>query len=164
MSDVIWSMPPVVDEGCTKLIVGSIPGEASLAAGHYYAHPRNAFWPIICKLLAAGDPPASYEERLALLQSAGIGLWDVISSCEREGSLDSAIRHAETNDIPGLLLRYPKIRSIYCNGAKAHELLLRRCGTALVELGAVCIKLPSTSPAYTLNMDKKAEQWRLLMA
>ena len=86
----IVGFPPVFDSGSRILILGSMPGEASLAAGQYYAHPRNAFWPLIAGVLGV-SMPVDYADRLAMLQASGVALWDVIARCKRQGSLDSAI-------------------------------------------------------------------------
>ena len=112
------SFPPVVSAGCRVLILGSMPGEASLRAGQYYAHPRNAFWPIMGRLCGAG-PDLAYPQRLERLLAAGIGLWDVLQSCVRAGSLDSAIRDEVANDLPALFAAYPRIDRVFFNGAKA---------------------------------------------
>ncbi|MGA1524666.1 MAG: DNA-deoxyinosine glycosylase, partial [Planctomycetota bacterium] len=119
------SFAPVVGAEPRALILGSMPGQASLRAQRYYAHPRNALWPILGELLGFDAAGLTYEARLARAMDAGIALWDVAHRCHRPGSLDAAMRDVEPNDIPGLLRRSPPIRRIACNGAKAHELLIR---------------------------------------
>ena len=126
---------PVVDECTRLLILGSLPGEASLAAGQYYAHRRNAFWPLMdC---VTGEPISSLtcEDRLQALLSMGNGLWDVIASAERSGSLDSAIRSPEAADLRGLVMRLPALRAIAFNGGTAARLgyrILKSCAPAPV--------------------------------
>ena len=100
---------PVVDAQTRLLILGSLPGEASLAAGQYYAHPRNAFWRLMDGVTGRDISSLPYEDRLVALQAIGIGLWDVIASAERSGSLDSAIRSPEAADLRGLIARLPCI-------------------------------------------------------
>lgn len=161
------SFLPVVGEEPTTLILGSMPGQASLRAQRYYAHPRNVLWPILGSLLAFDAATTAYEERLERAARAGIAFWDVARRCVRPGSLDSAMRAVEPNDIPGLLAQNPTISRIACNGTKAHDLLTRAFGAALTaEHGSVeILRLPSTSPAHAaLPFDAKLEAWREAIA
>lgn len=155
------------------LILGTMPGQKSLQLQQYYAHPRNALWPILCAMVK-GNAPAyaihqelSYEERCTLINDAGFGLWDVLARCERPGSLDASIsrQSEEPNDIEALIIQHPELRTIVCNGRTAHALLKRhilpklsypRLDSHLPRI--VC--LPSTSPAMAkLSLDEKFIQW-----
>lgn len=146
------------------LILGSMPGLASLKAQAYYAHPRNGFWPIMANLLQQ-DWPASFKQRYEQLQQHHIGLWDVLAECERSGSLDSAIRaqSIQTNDIPGLVLRHPECQAIALNGNKAAELFKRhllKIHPAVFDSIQV-VALPSTSPAHArMSLEDKTQVWR----
>ncbi len=150
MDQPIRSFAPLIRADARVLVLGSMPGTASLAAGQYYAHPRNQFWPIMDRLCGAG-PTLPYPSRLQRLQQHGIALWDVLESCVRRGSLDAAIERcgATPNDLPALLQRHPGIGLVCCNGMTAYRLLQRHFGDALA--GALpwvrCVRLPSTSPA-----------------
>jgi hypoxanthine-DNA glycosylase len=150
MDQPIRSFAAVIRADARVLVLGSMPGTASLAAGQYYAHPRNQFWPIMERLCGAG-PELPYPTRLERLRQHGIALWDVLASCVRRGSLDAAIerRGALPNDLPALLRRHPGIGLVCCNGMAAYRLLQRHFGGALAgELPWVrCVRLPSTSPA-----------------
>lgn len=147
----VRSFPPVAGRGAKALILGSMPGRASLAAGEYYAHPRNLFWPLLAEILGA---PAGlpYSGRLRLLKRNRIALWDVLGSCIRPGSADSAIIRSSMrpNDIAGLFRGQPGLRTVLFNGAKAEECYRRH---VLLGLPAACsglkyVRLPSTSPAH----------------
>ncbi len=156
------SFAAVVGDGARILILGSMPGAASLAAGQYYAHPYNRFWSILGQICGAGRE-VPYDERLQYLKSHGFALWDVLHSCVREGSLDSAIEHhtAVPNDIPGLLRRQPSIVRICCNGGAAHAALLRYFGDELRALRTEVLRLPSTSPANAgCSPASKLAAWR----
>jgi len=160
----IHSFAPVIRADARILILGSMPGTASLAAAQYYAHPRNQFWPIMDQLYGAGRT-LPYALRLEQLQRHGIALWDVLARCVREGSLDAAIEPASAvpNDLPGLLRRHPGIGLVCCNGATAHRLLQRHHGAAfaasLPQLR--CLRLPSTSPAHAgVSLAGKLHAWR----
>jgi hypoxanthine-DNA glycosylase len=139
----------VIDAGTRILILGSMPGVASLDAQQYYAHPRNQFWPIMGRICGAGVE-LPYPQRLQALREHGLGLWDVLHSCVRGGSLDAAIEHhsATPNDLLPLL-RTGRVMRLCCNGGTAHALLLRHFGQRLAaELPQLDIRrLPSTSPA-----------------
>lgn len=153
--------PPVVDADTRVLILGSLPGEASLAAGRYYAHPRNGFWRLTGAVIGVDLEALAYEARLDALKAAGIGLWDVVASAERIGSLDTAIRAAEAADLPALVARLPRLRAAAFNGGKAASLGRR----LLVERpGLMLIDLPSSSPALAKPLAWKAESWAVLRA
>lgn len=111
---------PVVNADTRVLILGSLPGVASLAAQQYYAHPRNQFWPLLATVLGQpGLPALDYPQRLAHLQAHGVGLWDVVAQAQRRGSLDTAIRAAQRNDLARLVASLPALRLVAFNGATA---------------------------------------------
>jgi hypoxanthine-DNA glycosylase len=150
----IHSFAPLVLPSSRILVLGSMPGRASLRAGAYYAHPRNAFWSIVA---AVGGAPAGapYDARVEAMLSCGIALWDVASSCVRPGSLDADIDDASVvpNDVAGLLAAHPSIARVCLNGGKAAALFRRHVepALALVRRGQVALdvrRLPSTSPAH----------------
>lgn len=151
-------LAPVFDAGVRVLVLGSFPGAASLQAAQYYAHPRNAFWAVMAALLGEPDLPARpYAQRLTVLLAHGLGLWDAVASCRREGSLDAAIEAALPSDLVQLLPRLPALRAIACNGALAHRETLAILG----DPGLPLLKLPSTSPAHAgLSLVDKATAWR----
>jgi len=139
------------------LILGSMPGVASLQEAQYYAHPRNAFWPIMGELIGAGLDK-SYEERLSLLIAHRIALWDVLQSCVRVGSLDTAIQDECPNDLAAFLSAHPKITHIFLNGGKAEALFKKYFKNAFPAITA--IKLPSTSPANAgVSFSTKYQAW-----
>ena len=148
MSERIIAFEPVAPPGARVLILGSMPSVESLNQGFYYAHPRNAFWRILAG--AYGEPlPLDIPGKVALLERHSLALWDVLASCERRGSLDSAIRQPAPNDFDTLFRRCPDIRRILLNGGTAHRLFMK-WGKPWTE-GRSCQRLPSTSPAYTLS-------------
>lgn len=151
-------LAPVFDAGVRVLVLGSFPGAASLQAAQYYAHPRNGFWPVMAALLGEPDLPARpYAQRLEALLGQGVGLWDAVASCVREGSLDTAIESALPSDLPALLQRLPALRAIACNGALAHREARAILGDPVLPL----LKLPSTSPAHAgLSLADKIAAWR----
>lgn len=153
------SFPPVAGPGCRVLVLGSMPGVASLAAEQYYAHPRNAFWPILYSLWEAG-PPGDYRERLAFAMSHRVAIWDVIRCCRREGSADASIRDAVPNDFGAFFSEYRQVHTVFFNGRYAQSLFLREAAGAAGNRRMVL--LPSTSPAYTLSVDAKLAAWRVL--
>lgn len=139
-----------------------MPGKASLAAGEYYAHPRNHFWPIMGELIGA-HPSLPYAGRLKMLKSSGIALWDVLQSCIREGSLDSDIvdLSAVPNDFSSFFLRHPNITHVFFNGAKAEKCFRRQVQPLLTAHLLQYKRLPSTSPANAgIPYGKKLDAWR----
>ncbi len=150
---------PVVDARTRLLILGSLPGDASLKAGQYYGHPQNGFWRLVGGVIRRDLVALPYPERLEALRAAGVGLWDVIASAERPGSLDAAIRNAEAADLNRLIVSLPLLRAVTFNGATAARLgrrsLTPRPGLRLIDL-------PSSSPAYTRPLAEKAAAWAAL--
>jgi hypoxanthine-DNA glycosylase len=158
----VYSFPPVVDAGTRIMILGSMPGIASLDAQQYYAHPRNQFWQLMADIGVAGTG-LSYPQHLQALLRHGLGLWDVLHSCVRVGSLDAAIeqRSARPNDLLPLLRERPIMR-LCCNGATAYTALQRHLGSALAgEFPHIDIRrLPSTSPAHaSMRYVRKLAVW-----
>ena len=150
---------PVVDTDTRLLILGSLPGDASLKAAQYYAHPRNAFWPLISGVLGGDLAAQPYEQRLDRLKARGVGLWDVIASAERSGSLDAAIRSPEAADLRGLIGSLPRLRAVAFNGKLAAKLGRRIIGDVA---GVRFIDLPSSSPAHAIPLPSKANSWNSL--
>lgn len=153
------SFPPVIDERTRLLLLGSLPGEQSLALGQYYANPRNQFWRLIGGVIEVELDGLPYERRLETLLGAGVGLWDTVESATRRGSLDGAIRDHSANDLARLASTLPALRAVGFNGGKSASLgvrqLVRRPDLALVPL-------PSSSPAFTLPFADKAREWAKL--
>ena len=151
---------PVVDANTRLLILGSLPGDASLRAGQYYGHPRNAFWRLVGGVIGRDLAALPYDERLAALKSAGVGLWDVIASAERPGSLDAAIRAPEAADLRGLVASLPALRAVAFNGGTAAR--LGRAVLAGTPDRVALIDLPSSSPAHARPYGDKAAAWAAL--
>lgn len=150
------------DARARVLVLGSFPGVASLQAAQYYAHPRNAFWPVMAALLGEpGLPALDYTARLAALREHRVALWDAVASCQRQGSLDTAIESPTPSDLPALLPRLPALRAIACNGGHAHRETLALLG----DPGLPVLRLPSTSPAHAgLSLADKIRAWREALA
>lgn len=158
----VRSFDPVALSDAEVLLLGSMPGEASLAAGRYYAHPRNAFWAIVDALFGL-TPGATYEDRLAALASRRIALWDVLHSCDRDGSLDSAIDQAtqQPNDFATFFREHRRIRRVCFNGAKAEHAYRRDVLAAGIGTHLEYVRLPSTSPANaSWSFERKLAAWR----
>jgi TDG/mug DNA glycosylase family protein len=157
----VRSFPPIENRHARVLILGSMPGKASLRAGQYYAHPRNAFWPIMGELVGAA-PSLPYEARIEKLKSAGIALWDVLAACVRDGSLDADIIESSivANDFNTFLLTHADIRQVFFNGAMAEKCFLKHVRPVLAPTPLVFQRLPSTSPAHaSKSYRQKLEAW-----
>jgi double-stranded uracil-DNA glycosylase len=157
---VKFGLPPIAREDARLFILGSLPGDASLAAKRYYAHATNQFWRLVGHAIGRELHPLGYEERLARLAEHGIGLWDVIASASRQGSLDQAIREAEHNRIEHLLRDFPRLRAIAFNGSTAAAAGRRLIGAP--PAGVTLIDLPSSSAANTRPFGEKASAWEAL--
>jgi len=164
----IYCFSPISDPGARVLILGSMPGQASLDAQQYYAHPRNLFWRIFGALIGASlETP--YESRIHLLKAHGIAVWDVLNSCVREGSLDSNIESSSMapNDFVDFYRGHPNIARVFFNGGKAEEIYKRRVLPSLPNEFSVMQyhRLPSTSPAHaSLSFEEKLRLWRAVVA
>ncbi len=162
----ISGFPPLARADARLLILGSMPSRESLARQQYYAHPRNAFWPILSGLL--GIDAVDYAERSRQVMARGIAIWDVLHDCVRPGSLDAAIdmRSAVVNDFPTFFRAHPGIRRVFFNGAAAETLYRRRVLPKLpaAAAGLPLLRLPSTSPAHAaLSREEKAGAWRPIL-
>lgn len=155
---------PVEDAYATRLILGSMPGRESLRAGQYYAHPRNAFWFIMGELTGS-SPAMPYELRIQRLKSAGIALWDVLSSCRRPGSLDADIENAsiQPNDFTSFFLAHPHITQVFFNGAMSEKCYYKYVLPALTDRPLRYLRLPSSSPAHaSLSAEQKLNIWKTI--
>lgn len=162
----VTSFPPLSRPGATVLILGSMPGVASLAAQQYYAHPRNHFWPIMAALLGF-DAAAPYAERVGALTGAGIAVWDVLQSCVRPGSLDSAIQSGSRvpNDFAVFFSTHPHVRVVGFNGVEAQKSFNTYVLPGLQAVaGLHFVRLPSTSPAHVVGFEHKLAVWRAALA
>jgi double-stranded uracil-DNA glycosylase len=159
----IRSFAPVSNADARVLILGSMPGRESLRQNQYYAHPSNVFWKIMGELTGA-RPALPYPERLRILQSSGIALWDVLGSCERDGSLDSDIRNESANDFAAFFAQHPHIAQVFFNGAKAEQ-CFRKSVLEKQALPPLSLhRLPSTSPAHAgMRYAEKLQAWRIII-
>ena len=152
------SMAPVGAARPALLVLGSLPGDASLRAQRYYAHPQNQFWRLLGKALGEPLGGLSYEEQLARLAARDVGLWDVVGEARRKGSLDGDLREISTNPLADYVARQPQLRAVAFNGLTAAKLGRQVLTASQVRL----IDLPSSSPAYTLAFADKAARWSVL--
>lgn len=161
MTDVLLGLPPLIGPGARLLICGNMPSVMSLASGEYYGNPRNAFWRITAEVVGF-DAAAPYPARVAALLDRGIAVWDVLRSCVRQGSLDSAVRPESMvpNDFAAFLERNPTIERMVFNGAAAETNYRRLVGPTDVPTQ----RLPSTSPAQTMRYADKLAAWRTALA
>ena len=151
------SFPPIVGPGTRLLLLGSLPGEASLRAARYYAHPQNQFWRLLGAVIGRDDLAGlDYPDRLAVIAAAGIGLWDVVADAVRQGSLDGAIRDHRPNDLAALVASLPALRAIGFNGATAARIGRKMIGG---RGPLILLDLPSSSPAYTRLYAEKLHDW-----
>lgn len=159
----LLGLPPLVGAHTQLLVLGSFPSVASLAHQQYYAHPQNQFWRILQAILPSSPRllcEDSYEKRSDWLLDRGLGLWDVYAACEREGSLDAAIRKPEVNDLAGLKRRCPQLRAIAHHGGESFK-----HAKHTVLLGLPIYKLPSSSPANaSWSFERKCAAWREVVA
>ena len=153
---LLRGLAPVAGPATRLLLLGSFPSEASLAAGQYYAHPRNQFWPLLSELFGVDLRALPYPARLRELERLGLGIWDVHAACERKGSLDASIRHAQPNALADLVARLPDLRGIAHNGGEsARSLRITRA------LAPRVWRLPSSSPANaSWSFERKLAAWR----
>jgi len=163
-SSSLVGLPPLSRPDASALVVGSMPGAASLAAQQYYAHPRNAFWPVMGELFGAA-PSLEYPARVARLLDARVAVWDVVRACRRDGSLDSAIERdsVEPNDFAAFVAAHRDLRLVVCNGGTARAFFLRyvlpHADDAVRCLSIV--QAPSTSPAHaSMTLRAKTAAWR----
>ena len=152
-------MGPIARPDAQLFILGSLPGDASLAAQRYYAHPTNQFWKLLGLTLGEDLHGLAYEARLERLAERRVGLWDVVAFAERQGSLDQSIRNAGHNPIDRLLDDFPRVRAIGFNGGTAAKLGRKMVGD---QHGVTLIDLPSSSAAYTRPLSDKAAAWARL--
>jgi hypoxanthine-DNA glycosylase len=158
VSDVLYGFAPIIGDGATTLILGNMPSVMSLSVHQYYANPRNAFWRITGDIFEF-DAQAPYGVRSAALIANGIAVWDVLRSCRRVGSLDSAVEPGSmvANDFGELFMRYPGIARVFFNGAAAEKNFNR---LVRVAPDSAYRRLPSTSPAQTMRFEEKLATWR----
>lgn len=157
---MIHSFPPFVNATTEILILGTMPGIASLEKQEYYAHPRNNFWKIIYTLLNSLPIAENFEEKISLLQNHKIGLWDVLENCERKGSLDIHIKNHKENNFEMLLEEFSGITKIVFNGKESHKYFFKKFGQIK---GITYYVMPSTSPANTISFEKKLEIWSIIL-
>ena len=162
----VRSFEPIIGRRPRILILGSMPGVASLEAVQYYAHPRNAFWPIMSELFGI-DHRADYEGRVDQLAKQPLILWDTLQACKRPGSLDSSIdvKTARANNFADLLQRFPGIRAILFNGATSEKYFRQLVLPTLPTIyDLTLLRMPSTSPAHAgMNFEQKLAAWRQLL-
>ncbi len=156
---MIYSFAPIIDKDSRILILGSMPSIRSLELGQYYGHGQNYFWPMLFELF--GETYSNdYEQKKRLILSHRLALWDVLGSCEREGSLDSNITNEIANDFDVFFKEYPLIKAILFNGTKAEQSFKKYFPQLFQTM--THYKMPSTSPAHTMKRQDKLTQWRLL--
>lgn len=153
---MINSFPAFIDSNTKILILGTMPGIASLTKQEYYGNPRNHFWRIMYTLFDTLPVSDSFEEKIQLLQKNKIGLWDVLENCERKGSLDIHIKNHKENDFEMLFKQYPAINTIVFNGKESQKYFIKKFGQ--IE-GITYYVMPSTSPANTMSFENKLKIW-----
>lgn len=158
--ETICGFPPIADMRSRILILGSMPGVASLRKSQYYGHPQNAFWRLISALLC--EPfSEDYGEKTAMLLRHGVALWDVVHRCERAGSLDAHIKNPEINDFASFFSAHPGIRHVYFNGQTAYTLFKKNLGLAFP--GVEFVRLGSTSPAHAVSFEARVAEWQKIL-
>lgn len=161
MTETLYGLAPIVDERCRTLVLGNMPSVMSLAAQQYYGNPRNGFWRITAEVLGF-DSQTPYPERVAALLANGVAVWDVLRSCRRTGSLDSAVERNSMapNDFASFFEEHRRIDRLVFNGAAAETNYRRLVG----EPAASTVRAPSTSPAQTMRYEDKLDAWRRALA
>jgi len=161
---VVTSFAPIENPNAAFVVLGSMPGVASLTAQQYYAHPRNAFWPIMAALFQI-DINWPYAQRVKALQQTKVAVWDVLQQCERVGSLDSAIEKDSRypNDFLEFFKQHPKIKTIIFNGVEAEKSFQQTVASTLDMAMLSCVRLPSTSPAHTMKLADKINAWQSVL-
>jgi hypoxanthine-DNA glycosylase len=154
---MISCFSPIVDKDTTRMVVGTMPSVDSLRFSEYYGNPRNQFWKILFSVFEGGRTPTDYDDKVATAKSHGVGLWDILASCKREGSLDSNIKDESLNDFPTLLKDHPNIKMLIFNGQNSYKYFLKAYG----QLSGIEYRvMPSTSPANAMkNFDAKLKEW-----
>ena len=155
---ITHTLPPVFDKDSRVLILGSFPSVKSREEGFFYGHPQNRFWKVT-SLVFSEDTPVTVGEKKSFLLRNHIALWDVIGSCEIDGSSDSSIRNVTVNDIT-VILKSADIKAIYLNGRKAYQ-LYQKYMFPIIRRDGIC--LPSTSPANaSWDLGKLTEAWKII--
>ena len=158
MEKVKHEIPPVYDENSKILILGSFPSVKSRENQFFYHHPQNRFWKTLAAVVGC-DTPISIEEKKKFLLTNNIAVWDVIASCEIEGSSDSSIKNVVVNDFNSIIYK-SNIKQIFCNGGKSYDLYRKYCEKST---NMKAIKLPSTSPANArFSLDKLIAEWKII--
>lgn len=159
--ETLVGFPPISHSSARVLVLGSMPGEKSLQAGEYYAHPRNGFWKILERLVGL-DCRWPYEQRRDALKRAEIAVWDVLKSCRRDGSLDTAIEadSMTANPFREFFRQHPRIDLVCFNGTAACRIFGKKVLPTLSDRPLRYCCLPSTSPAHTMPLEDKIELWR----
>jgi hypoxanthine-DNA glycosylase len=154
-----YGLDPLIKQSSSILIVGSFPGPLSLKKREYYAHPQNQFWQLLANALGQDRALDNYKKKKSLLAKFGIGLWDMVESCERSGACDGNIRNVTPNNISDLLDQYPNVEAVFLNGRKAEALFKKYCRASIRAR-----YLPSTSPAYAgISRNKKLKAWNSIL-
>jgi hypoxanthine-DNA glycosylase len=156
------SFPPIASSDARILVLGSLPGDRSLAAQRYYAHPQNQFWRLMSPVVGSDLAALDYDDRLQTLRAHRVALWDVIGSARRAGSTDAAILDIEGNDIAGLVATLPRLRAIAFNGGTALRQGIKLLGRDFA--GPEIVALPSSSPLHTVGIAAKQAAWTELAA
>ncbi|MBU5336376.1 DNA-deoxyinosine glycosylase [Intestinibacter bartlettii] len=158
MENVKHEIPPIYDKNSKILVLGSFPSVKSRENQFFYHHPQNRFWKVLSSVVGV-DTPISIEEKKKFLLDNNIALWDVIASCDIEGSSDSSIKNVVANDLNKIIDKC-NIKQIFCNGGKSYELYKKYCEK---NTNLKAIKLPSTSPANArFSLKKLIEEWQVI--
>ena len=157
-AEIKQAFAPIIGKQPKIMILGSLPGEASLQVQQYYAHPRNQFWRLLSEISGVDLQSLPYADKIQQVQLLPVVIWDVVAQAQRQGSLDSAIRAAEIRDIAAMLCEHPSIAQVWFNGGQAAKWGLRSLQAAQVDIHT--LTLPSSSPAHTMAYALKKQQWQ----